>query len=324
MVTLEYIDPQAEVHAASSILSEAWDPPALAYTTEYLAWQFAFPADLAAVGVIARDAGHAIGFAAAIPRRVRFRETTISAYVVSFVAVRPMWRGRGIARELYAVLLGKLRKASTIVVTFVNSGTPAQSILESAYGTAGFVMRRLSACIGYGYIGERVPDVSTISRPVPSQGQVPPQDWLEIADACCEDQTLWGAPTIEQLAYYLRDPRPRYLVLHQGHEEDVVAGMLVRANVVTPKGVQAIPVLDTVFPAKLTSRALREVFAEAYRLWPTSRSTGVSAPNLSVIDPLITRGAGARMTRARFDSYIFSTRRDDYILAATRTNLEVI
>src|SRR5215471_11502276 len=91
---------------ASSILSEAWPPPSIRYTREYLEWQLAFPSaheNLPAVAAF--DGSTPIGFAAVTARRLRHGSRPFESGIVSFVAVRPMWRAQGIAGEIYQVLL---------------------------------------------------------------------------------------------------------------------------------------------------------------------------------------------------------------------------
>ena len=91
---------------ASRILEEAWEPPTLRYTPGFLHWQLSFPSAVELPGVAAFEGTDPVGFAAATARRLRCGSAVFDMAIVSFVAVRPAWRGQGIASGLYRVLPG--------------------------------------------------------------------------------------------------------------------------------------------------------------------------------------------------------------------------
>ena len=78
----------AFVGSASTLLEEAWDPPAIRYSPEYLEWQLNFPDSSALPAAAAFGDGELVGFAAASPRRVRSSSERLNVALVSFVAVR--------------------------------------------------------------------------------------------------------------------------------------------------------------------------------------------------------------------------------------------
>lgn len=52
---IETVDALQSVDFASDILCEAWQPPCMRYSPEYLRWQFSFPEDASALAVAAFD-----------------------------------------------------------------------------------------------------------------------------------------------------------------------------------------------------------------------------------------------------------------------------
>jgi GNAT superfamily N-acetyltransferase len=103
---------------ASRILEDAWEPPTLRYSPGYLGWQLTFPSEVELPAVAATEGGEPVGLAAATDRRLRCGSSAFGVAVVSFVAVRPAWRNRGVASGLYRLLLKALADLSVPVITF--------------------------------------------------------------------------------------------------------------------------------------------------------------------------------------------------------------
>jgi GNAT superfamily N-acetyltransferase len=77
------------------------------YTSEYLSWQMGFPGEEPAKLAMAFLDGMPIGCAGVTPRRLVQGGAVLPAYVLSFVGVAPLARGRGLAGSLYEALLDR-------------------------------------------------------------------------------------------------------------------------------------------------------------------------------------------------------------------------
>src|ERR1035437_6426771 len=125
---------------ASAILEQAWEPPVLHYSPAYLSWQLSFPSAVEMPAVAAFDGGDPIGFDAAI---------------VSFVAVRPAWRGQGVAAGLYRTLLEVLADRAIPVVTYAIAESAGHRALLRSYREAGFQIRPMGPYTSYAFAGRQ-------------------------------------------------------------------------------------------------------------------------------------------------------------------------
>ncbi|WP_437965560.1 GNAT family N-acetyltransferase [Sorangium sp. So ce260] len=316
---LEHVDPIAAAEEASLVLREAWPPPALHYTADYLRWQLGFPGP-APKAVLAREGGEPAGFIGVAPRRFRFRGAVSAGYVLSFVSVRPKFQGQGLASRLYSELLAGLRGSGLPIVVFVEArSAPAQRVLFKAVEAAELSMKRLATCQNHGF----VPRASA----APTQAVARPagvDDVLAAIAACGDERVLWSAPDAAQLEHSLRDPRSRRLLLVEEAGRAVGAAAVFLSEIATARGFDRVATLDALFLPEPTADRLAAVLratSEAFAGQATAPV--VSAPNLAIVPPDQRRPAGARATDATFDAFVVHPD-DGPWRDAEATNLEVV
>lgn len=317
---LERVDVTSVAEEASLVLREAWAAPVLHYTADYLRWQLGFPGTPAPC-VLAREGGEPAGFIGLAPRRFRFRGAETDGYVLSFVAVRPAFRGRGLAGELYAELLGGLRATGLPSAVFIEAHAPAaRHVLLKAVERLGFQVKPLGQHVNYGFLARA--KAALPAATVVEAERV--EDALDPIAACGARDTLWSAPGRAQLEHALRDPRPRKLLLIQDGGRTVGAALVFLAEIVAVKGIEQVATIDTVFlpePTPDRVAALARGAAAAF----TGRTTAsvVSAPSLANVPPDVLKAAGLVRTGAVYDAFLLHGERHP-CLDAEVTNLEVV
>jgi hypothetical protein len=262
-----------------------------------------------------------IGFAGLTPRRIRFNHRPAAAYVLSFVAVHPVCRGRGLAAGLYAALLDAVRGTELPVIGFALLGSAGQRTLLRAYEAAGLHWRPLGEFPTYGFLSPRVappPDVYT-EEPAAA-------DLMPAIEACVGPRTVWSAPDARQLDHYRQDPRPRTLVLVRGPDRQAVgAGLVVRADMATSRGVEPAVTVESVFLLRPDAATLRALLNHAARRWPSAAGpTPVMAPNLQGLAAALLRSAGVRQVAPGFAGYVGAADPSHPLLEAKGTNLEIV
>jgi GNAT superfamily N-acetyltransferase len=319
---VERVDPFAFAEQAAQILRESFRPPCTYYTTEYLHWQFQFPGPVRPLGVAAWEGHDAIGFAAATPRRVRFLNCTSSVYILSFAAVRPAWRGRGVAYRLYEVLLDAIRQTRTVIVTFA-SAEPAGNLsrVRTQFEAGGFRRRPLGSFQAYGFFPGLQLRSSGLQPPPPGDSV----DLDQLIQACDDGHTLWSAPDRAQQDHYARDPRPRaLLVAGTADLTPAAAGFVVQSEIVTAHGRQFAVILENIYLPRPGARALEGLFSQASRHWPGCARAPVIAPNLQGISLDVLRSAGLRQIPSQFEGFVYSPDPASPLLAVQSTNLEIV
>jgi hypothetical protein len=88
---VEIVDPVAFAEPASRVLREAFEPPCLHYTPDYLRWLFGVPNGMESIGVAAFDGAELEGFFGVMPRWMWLGERRIAVHLISALAVRPAW-----------------------------------------------------------------------------------------------------------------------------------------------------------------------------------------------------------------------------------------
>ena len=153
---IEIVDPLALAETASRILQASWKVPCLHYSADYLSWQFSFPSELPNRAAVASIDDRAVGCVAVTSRRFAFGGTPFAAYVLSFVAVDPIARGRSLAAQMYSSLLDTIT-AETPVMAFAEPDSIGEQLLLDAFAKASFQHRPLDACRGMGYVARSAP-----------------------------------------------------------------------------------------------------------------------------------------------------------------------
>jgi GNAT superfamily N-acetyltransferase len=320
-VIYELVDGAAFAPQASRILEEAWNPPAIRYTPEYLRWQLSFPG-LTFVAAAAFDGNETVGFAGVSSRRLRSGATWWDVAVVSFVAVRPGWRNLGVAAGIYRCLLTALKELGVPVVTFAAAGSSAERLLCRAYAEAGFEVRPLGTYPVYTFLARgETPDsdweavVSTDSAALPG-----------IVENCAADSgILWSDPTSAQIDHYRLDPRSRGLILITDRLGRLVgAAWAVRTEFHTTRGLDTVMALESVFLPRQFPLALPAVLRCAAASWNVPPRAVVAIPSLYGFEPDALRRCGIRQTGSPFQGYLCAPGGLRLELSAQGTNLEVI
>jgi hypothetical protein len=317
---LESVIPHAFAEPASRILQEAWQPPCLRYSAEYLRWQFSFPGTAGAVGVAAFDGAEPTGFLACLPGTVHFRGRAVRVGLLCFGAVRPRWRGL-IAVALYRKLAAVLREVGLPVVAFAQKGSTAEQVLVATFKAAKFQWRPFGEYPTYGRFARA-------DRPVPGYSCTEAQDateFLAVVRRCTDARVVWNYPGSEQLGHYRKDPRRRALVLlrNQGGEP-LGAAMVIRSEIITPQGVEFVSTIDNLFLPEPSSDLLRALLPFAGTHYADQvTSPVVTAPNLYGIDPAALCRAGFRATPSCFRGHLFAGDAADPLPGAEGTNYEI-
>jgi GNAT superfamily N-acetyltransferase len=321
-IEIESVGPLPFAEQAAQILREAWPRPVLHYTPSYLAWQWSFPGP-AAQGFVAREAGEPVGVFSLFPRRLRFRGTVSDAFVASFLAVRPAFRGRGVSNQLYAALLLACRAAGLPAVIYAEARSEAA--LRPLHGTSerlGVQVKKLGQYANHAF----VPRARQGGAPTAAVAVETTDLGLVLAAIapCVSDATLWSLPGRAELAHYLRDPRPRKLLVVKEGDRTVGAGMASLDEVATASGIDRVSTLDSVFfPEPTADRILALARAAAQVFAGNTTSPVVSAPSLATIPAEMLAAAGIRRSGAVFDGFVVSGESHPF-LGAEVTNLEVV
>ena len=311
---------------ASAVLAAAWKPPALHYSSDYLRWQFTFPGPWPAPASAAFEGSKLAGFAACTHRRVRYQARTIDAMVVSFVAVQPDRRNRGVAAGLYATLLGALAGRGAPLLTFAPSGSAGQRAMEGSYAKAGFALHSLGSLAVYGCFAPSAPagENWTVCQPGSEARQL-----SRVIDRCAANSSLiWSDPSAAQLDHYLQDPRERRLLIERDQTGGVTAAAwVVRAEYVTPSKIDFVTSIDCAWLPRDRASSLPDLAFAAALTCSAQGSAGpavISAPSLSGFDPQDLRKAGVRQMAPPFAGYAASAENADPFPGALGSNLEVV
>jgi hypothetical protein len=317
---VEAVDLRGFAESASRVLRNAWEPPCLLYSPEYLHWQLSFPGASAAIGVAAFDGATPVGFFGATPRWMRHGQARIATHLMSFFAVEPDWRGPQ-TLALYARLIEEMQKTGWPVLTFVQPDSAAEQMLTWNFERAGFRIHPMGDYRTYGAVARQKPASLGVSV-----AEVDDDEFLAVARCCHDAETLWNDPDRHQLRHYRCDPRGRALVsVRDASGCPVGAAMLVLSETVAPQGPEFIPMIDSVFLAEPTAEVLIALIQFSRERWAGhATSPVVTAPNLRGIDPTILRAAGLRATPSAFRGYFFSTMADVHFEAVAGTNLEIV
>ena len=266
---------------ASAILTAAWPAPALHYSPEYLHWQLSFPGPIPAPAVAAFVDSNPAGFAGSTHRRLRHGPESIDVLLVSFVAVHPDFRNRGIAAGLYRTLLAAIAATRLPVITFAQPGSAGQRAIERAYPEAGFELRPLGTYPGYACAPRASQETQWIESPSDTS----------VVEACAADRRLlWSAPTDVQWRHYTQDPRTRrFLSL----DSERASAWAVQTAYVTAQGVSSVAAIDCVWLNRARPDLLSGLATAIARTSPAA--SVVNAPSLAGFDPKPSRTAATFM-----------------------------
>jgi GNAT superfamily N-acetyltransferase len=324
-VTYQAVDGVEFAPAASQLLGEAWRPPAMRYTAEYLHWQLSFPAPSSLPAVAAFIGGEPVGFAASTRRRVRYGLSEHDVFVVTFVCVSPRMRGRGIATGLYEHLLAQIRRIGSPVITYAAVDSDGDRVLRRVYPAAGFSLKPLGTYPAYAFMVKAGLD---------------PSDWAVsdcgtdasalggIVHLCARDTSLfWADPDQDTIRHYFRDPRPRKLLVAE-HRRSRMRGAAwaVQGEFLSPRGSERTTMLESVWVPRDCPEMLPALLCCAGRCWTTdpSKAVIVGAPSLQGFDGSVLRALAIRQTPGLFLGYFCASGLPEMFSGVRGTNLEVI
>ena len=306
---------------ASAILTAAWSAPALHYTPEYLHWQMSFPGPAEAPAVAAFVDSSPAGFAGSTHRRLRYGPEIVDVLLVSFVAVHPDFRNRGIAAGLYRTLLAAIAAARLPVITFAQAGSAGQKALERAYVNAGFELRSLGSYPAFACAPRAVQETQwTPQASTPALGE----SVARAVDACAADRSLlWSAPSDVQWLHYLEDPRPRSLLSLQSRDGEAAAAWMVQTAYVSAQGVNSVATIDCAWLNRARPELLSGLASAVAGLSPAV-TTMVNAPSLAGFDPKLLRQAGFRQVGPGFQGYCATAAGSVPLPPAAAVNCEIV
>ncbi len=321
-VTFRVVDGPGFAEQAACVLTEAWPPPCLHYTPAYLRWQLAFPPALPAAAAF--DGEEAVGFAGLTARRVRRRGLLFDAAILSFVAVRPSWQGRGVASRLYDTLLGALGAHRLLLLRFASASAALPAGVASSFARGGHQVREFGVYPLYTGISRREARVPGWEALDADAASLLPR----LAEALASNgNLLWSDPSPAQIAHYLKDPRPRRLIaVRHGHTGAEAAAWAVHAQMRTARGLEHVTVLETLFVDRSNADALAALLQRACELWDQDNSGPkvVTLPSLLGFDAASLKRAGVRQTGAPYVAQLCAREFPEAVVEASGTNLEVV
>lgn len=318
-VRIEVVDAREYASVASTVLQAAWNPPCLHYSPQYLAWQFSFPRETKATGAIAFVADRPSGCIATTSRWLRYEKTQFLASILSFAAVDPVARGKGLGSRLYHAFLDALPR-DVPVIAFTEPGTVGERLLISSTARADYRHCFLRECRAVGYLNR---STSLVPGDAIVRENATFDEFAAATEAAIDGTTVWTHFTPEQWQQYRRDPRGRaMLTIHDSSGTPLGTATIVFTEVITAQGLQNITMLESVALNKPTGDAVAAVFRfAAARTQPGST---VIASNLSYIEHQIIKAAGSRALPSSFNAHLFIKGNRHMVERASSTNLEVI
>lgn len=287
--------------AAAALLERAYPAGSMRMDCDYLRWALGDRDDLGirATAAATRYDSELVGFAASAPVALALDAVRTSAWIVSFVAVAPEARQRGVARSLYARLLGDLvaQDDDPVVLTFAQEGSAGATLIDRCYADLGWHGRELELLESWGALRGRLPE-----SPPNGAACAAGHHELRIAGDMVSEQ--WSR----------RDPR--FVATLQGG---------ARLLAVAQLGSQAhrSMTIDTL-PSGCSERMLAEILREADERSPEDASR-IVVPGLPASAAPIARAAGLRrVPGAAWRSWLWARHPDHPLFGAARTATPII
>jgi len=307
---------------ASMILREAWQPPTVHYTEEYLRWQLSFPSPFPIPAFMAFDGTEPVGFAGMTARRFRCGSDVWDSGIVSFAAVRPQWRNSVLGIVVYKELFSRLRDAGLPFIGFGVQGSHAREIFTLVLNRVRLQVLSLGTLLTHYYAvtGSDGPDSEWEATIVDRDGRA------ELSSALRTDSTVISCdPTDDQWTHYWRDPRGRALVSlrHRSTGERGIA-WVVQGEYLSTEGVRIVPTVESVYLPSYDVRALPSLFRATARWAGSSDRTFVNAANLSGFQPESLRAAGIRNFGRGFLGICCAATIPAFLEKAQSTTVEIV
>jgi hypothetical protein len=322
LTSVREVDPFDIAEQASALLRNAWTPPSLCYSSDYLRWQFSFPGNGRPAAFAACSASGLVAFAALVPRSVAIEGRRFDISVLTFVAVAEECRGRGLCTQLYEEALWRAATDRRAVLLFVAPDSASERGLRRAAARLSMPFTTLDGCRTY----------AAAMAPSPTDGppcltSIDAGEYRAFVADCGNASVIQSTPDEAQLEHYRVDPRGREIVaVVDAAGEWRMTAMLVCAEVAGRSGTERLAMLDSVQhrPA-LTGSELRPLVGHASALWRGRLTHDVmTAPSVATVDPVALKAAGLRATSTMYRPYVLAPSDDSPLLAARSTNVEVM
>jgi GNAT superfamily N-acetyltransferase len=328
MLSLESVEGCKFAADAAGILQQAWPPPALKYTPEYVRWQLSFPGTVQFPAVVAFEGLKPVGFAAITARRFRLGSIQWNSGILSFVAVLPMFQGKGVAVQLYQRLLSVVKEMAVPVLIFVQAGSPGERTLIRAVSSSECQLRQVGQYQLYGYLPRPNTPIHKECYAVKAEETEAIRTLPRVANHCAATDlhTIWNDPSDAQIQHYIHDPRPRTLAVLRSQGGEVAgAAWIVQAEIAYSDYSQSITTVESVF----VPRSQPECFVDILRLASAELTVGpqpvVTASNLAGFDTVRLRMAGMRtMPSVPFRAYTCAASIPKWLCEAQCTNIEIV
>ena len=294
---------------------------------QYLRWQLSFPGTLQYPAVAAFDGSKPVGFAAISARRFRLGSIQWNSGILSFVAVLPLFRGKGIAGQLYQRLLGATKKMAMPVLIFVQARSPGERTLISAASSSECHLRQVGQYQLYGYLPRPNTRIDKDCYAAKAEESEVIQTLPRAVNHCATDlHTIWNDPSDDQIQHYVHDPRTRTLaVLKSRGDELVGAAWIVQAEFEYSNGFQLVTTVESVFIPWGRPEYLVDILRLASAEPLDGQQQIVAASNLAGFDPAQLQVAGIRlMPSIPFHAYICAAAIPKWLCDAHCTNVEIV
>lgn len=302
-MSIEPVDLEEFASTASAILRDAWKPPCLDYSPEYLKWQCGFPSDLKPISLAAFQDGKPVAFVAATGRNTNAGP----CYMSSFMSLLP-GTPSSVAIGLVRYQSRALRNSGALTVVFAQAGSVGEQLLAVG-DTVGLKRFPLGDYRIHAAAPRKEPaDVAVTA--------VTSAEWLDAWNALSAGAALSLVFDAATLRHLEADPfRREFLVAEKGGAR-VGAAMLSETRSVTVNGLQSTPTLHSVRLRDNDADAL-----SALLLYARGRGAVVNVPNVTAISVDVRRAAGLRATPSAFVGYAVTDGRE---CEFTCTDMEIV
>jgi GNAT superfamily N-acetyltransferase len=328
MLSIESVDGCEFAAQAAGILHQAWPPPALRYTPEYLRWQLSFPGAVQFPAVAAFEGSKPVGFAAITARRFRLGSIQWNSGILSFVAVLPIFRGKGIAGQLYQRLLSVIKDMAVPVLVFVQARSAGERTLIRAVSSSECQLRPAGQYQLYGYLPRPNITIDRDCYAVKAEETEAVRMLPRVVNHCAtaDLRTIWNDPSVAQIQHYIHDPRTRTLAVLKSHDEKPAgAAWIVQAEFEYSDYSQLITTMESVFIPWSRPECLVDVARLASAEFMVGAQPVVTASNLVGFDSARLRMAGMRaLPSVPFRAYTCAASIPKWLCDAQCTNVEIV
>ncbi len=314
-VTTRLVTAGDVVGGVAQVLQRAWPAPVIHYSADYCGWQFRFPG-AAPVVAATFDGDRIVGSFAAVPRRIALGQRVERVMLVSFLAVDPDYQRRGIARELYKVLLADLAARRLPFVIFAKTGTPGQGLIESEPTAARFHGANLGDYVIHGFMARGAEPTIAVEALADAQ---------ELVFAVGQVDLLASRPDVLQLQHYAAGEHHRVAVARDSDGSICGAAAITRTQYANQRGLEWTTIVDSFLLPPTSPDALKALLSYAAKAFAADDGPALcTVPNVAQLDPEWFRPVGLRRTATSYSGIAYAPDANHPLLAAQRTNLEIV